>query len=119
MPTKYKVADTSDLAEDGERAFIEVDGVEIAVFNIKGEYYALMNYCVHQGGPLCEGELRGRYDVGDDDWEWTYDDAEKNVVCPWHGWKFDVTSGVNINDERYVTPTYQVEVENGEIYVMR
>lgn len=119
MPTRHKVADAEDLADDGSRAFIEIDGVEIAIFNIEGEYHAMVNYCVHQGAPLCEGELRGRFGIGDDGWEWTYDDTEKNVICPWHGWKFDVTTGVNINDESYVTPTYDVEVENGEIYVLR
>ena len=119
MPTRYAVASTDDLAENGSRAFIDADGVEIAVFNIEGEFYAMANYCVHQAGPLCEGELRGRFGIGDDGWEWTLDPTEQNVVCPWHGWKFDVTTGKNLNDERYVTPTYEVEVEDETVYVLR
>ena len=119
MSTRHKVANTADLEEAGARAFVEVQGVEIAVFNVEGEYYAMANYCVHQGGPLCEGELRGHYGIGDDGWEWTYDDTEKNIMCPWHGWKFDVTTGKNINDDGYVTPTYEVEVDDGEIFVLR
>jgi len=110
---------TKKLEEEGSRVFIEIEGVEVAIFNVEGEYHAIANYCVHQGGPLCEGELRGRYGVGSDGWEWTYDDTEKNVVCPWHGWKFDVTTGQSTDDERYVTPTYDVEVEDGEIFVVR
>ncbi len=119
MPTRYKVANTEDLDEDGARAFADVEGVEVAVFNIEGEYHAVANYCVHQGGPLCEGDLRGRYGVGEDGWEWTYDDTKQHVVCPWHGWKFDVTTGKNINDERYAAPTYDLEIEDGEIFVRR
>ena len=118
MAERHKVADASDL-EPGERAFVQIDGVEVAVFNVEGEYFALANYCVHQGGPLCEGELTGRYGMADDDWAWTFDTTEQNVVCPWHGWKFDVTTGENIDDDRYVTPTYDVEVDGGEVFVRR
>lgn len=119
MGERFKVATVEDLSEDGSRAFAELDGIEVAVFRIEGEYYAVANYCVHQGGPLCEGDLRGQYGVGDDGWEWTYDSTEKNVHCPWHGWRFDVTTGRNIDESRYAVPTYDVEVEDGEIFVRR
>jgi nitrite reductase/ring-hydroxylating ferredoxin subunit len=119
MATRHKIADVAEIAEDGERAFAEVEGVEIAVFRLDGEYYAMSNYCVHQGGPLCEGPVDGHYAMGEESWEWTYDPTEKYVLCPWHGWKFDVTTGRNIDDDRYVTPTYEVEVEDGEIFVLR
>ena len=119
MAERHKVADEADLAEAGSRAFVQIGGVEVAVFRIDGDLHAMANYCVHQGGPLCEGELRGSYGVGDDGWEWTYDPVERNVVCPWHGWKFDVTTGRNVNDERYAAPTYDVEVEDGEVFVVR
>ena len=118
MAERHKVAAESEL-EPGDRAFVQIDGIEVAVFNVEGEYHAMANYCVHQGGPLCEGNLTGRYGMADDDWSWTYDVTEKNVVCPWHGWKFDVTTGENIDDDRYVTPTYEVEVDDGEVFVRR
>lgn len=118
MPTRQKVADVADL-ETGDRAFAEIEGVEVAVFNVEGEYYAMANYCVHQGGPLCEGELRGRMGIGEDGWEWTYDDTERDVVCPWHGWAFDVTTGESVDDDRYAVPTFEVEVEDGAVYVQR
>lgn len=119
MVTRHKIADVAEMSEDGQRVFAEVEGVEIAVFRIDGEYYAMSNYCVHQGGPLCEGPLDGHYAMGERSWEWKYDATEKYVLCPWHGWKFDVTTGENIDDDRYVTPTYEVEVEDGEIFVLR
>lgn len=119
MATRHRVTDVEALSADGDRAFVQIDGVEVAVFRIDGEFHALANYCVHQGGPLCEGELRGRYGVADDGWEWTVDDRERNVVCPWHGWKFDIPTGTNVDDERYRVPTYEVEVADGVIYVRR
>ena len=115
----HRVADAADLAEEGSRVIAEVEGVEIAVFNVEGELHAVANFCPHQGGPLCEGELRGRTTVADDGWSWEYDDTEQQVVCPWHGWLFDVTTGKSPDDERYATPTYDVEREDGSVFVER
>lgn len=119
MPKRYEVAPLDALSEPGDRAFVDADGVEVAVFNVDGEFHAMANYCVHQGGPLCEGELRGQFGIGEDGWEWTFDETERTVVCPWHGWKFDIPTGVNVNDEQYVTPTYDVEIEEETVYITR
>ena len=119
MTRRYAVADASELSEDGSRVIAEVNGQEIAVFRYDGEYYALANYCIHQAGPLCEGALTGNISMEEDDWDWVYDDDEKYIVCPWHGWTFDITSGRSVKDERYGVPTYDVEVEDGTVYALR
>ncbi len=41
--------------KDGERQIIRVGEKEIGVFKHAGEYFAYSNYCLHQGGPACEG----------------------------------------------------------------
>jgi nitrite reductase/ring-hydroxylating ferredoxin subunit len=119
MADRHRVGSVEDFAGEGSRVIADVGGMEIAVFRAEGDFHAVGNYCVHQGGPLCEGDLRGRYGIGEDGWEWTFDPVKKNVVCPWHGWKFDVTTGKNINDERYAAPTYDVEVDDGVVYIVR
>lgn len=119
MPTRHLIAEESELAEEGDRVMADVRGTEVAVFRVDGELHALVNFCVHQGGPLCEGELSGEYGIADDGWEWTYDDVQKNVTCPWHGWKFDVRDGKNIDDDTYQVPTYDVETEDGNVYIRR
>lgn len=111
---EHKVADVSEF-EDATRVIAEVEGREIAVFNVDGAYHALANYCVHQAGPLCEGELVGS--TRRDEQSWTYDEVERNVVCPWHSWEFDVTTGRNVQDERYAVPTYEVSVEDDAVFV--
>ena len=70
-----KVAEIKDL-EAGSAKRVEIEGKEIALFNIDGTFYAIENTCTHRGGPLAEGELDG--DV---------------VTCPWHGARYDVKSG--------------------------
>lgn len=114
---QYKIADTDEVPSDGSRIISEIKGREIAVFRIDGEFYAVANYCVHQSGPLCEGELTDRMKIGDDGWEWVSEGTNKTIVCPWHCWRFDVTTGVNVDDDRYSVPTYDVEVKGDEIYV--
>jgi len=119
MTRRHPVADTDEFPEEGSRVITEIEGQEIAVFRYDGEYYAVANYCIHQAGPLCEGPLTGHVGTDDENWDWVYDDDEKYVVCPWHGWMFDITTGRSPKDERYGVPTYDVEVEDGTVYAVR
>ncbi len=113
---RTKVAAESDLPENGSRVIVVVEGREICVFRHNDEYYGVLNFCIHQSGPLCEGVLDGNITI-DENWEWTYDDEEKYISCPWHGWTFDITTGVSVKDERYRVPTFEVEAEDGDLFV--
>jgi nitrite reductase (NADH) small subunit len=75
MSEFVKVARTDEVPV-GKARLVEIDGNEIALFNVDGTFHAIDNSCTHVGGPLCEGEIAG---------------AE--VTCPWHGAVFDVTNG--------------------------
>jgi len=75
MPDFVKVA-TIDEITPGQAKLVEVNGNEIALFNVGGQFHAIDNNCTHVGGPLCEGEING-----------------SEVTCPWHGATFDVTTG--------------------------
>lgn len=119
MPSRHKVATVADFEGDGARVIAEVEGQEIAIFKLDGEFHALANYCVHQGGPLCEGKVQGQMTSGDDGWSWEFDEANKVVECPWHGWLFDVTNGENTANPNNRAPTYDVDVEEGNVYLIR
>ena len=43
----------------GERVEIKVGKINIAVFNVKGEYFAIFGICPHQSAPLSRGRLQG------------------------------------------------------------
>lgn len=95
-----RVAATNEIPK-GEGKVFELGGRQVAVFNCGGgKFYAIDNICRHQGGPLGEGELEGCV-----------------VVCPWHGWTYDVRTGVSPDDEDCNVATYQVRVESGEVLV--
>lgn len=117
---RYRVTSEDVLAES-DSLIVEVEGREIAIFDAGGEYHAVLNFCVHQSGPLCEGDLiEGRLtgDSSDDEGRvWAYDPDRYAVKCPWHGWEFDIETGENVADERYRVPTYEVEIDDGDVYL--
>lgn len=114
----HYVADREELQE-GDRVIVDIEGSEIAVFDLDGQLYALANYCVHQGGPVCEGQVSGTLvaDRDEDGWELRYDRDNEIIACPWHGWEFDVQTGEHLVQTGYKLPTYDVVVRDGEIYI--
>lgn len=117
--TRYRVGSEDDVEEGEPPLITEADGLEIAVFLIDGEYHALANYCPHQAGPLCEGEIKGKLSIPEGEWMWQYDEEEPIIACPWHDWRYEIASGRNIDDKRYSVPSYEVEVDGSDLYVTR
>ena len=94
-----RVASVNDL-KPGQTKSIEVDGELIALYNVNGNFYATTNTCLHQEGPLGEGTLEG-----------------ETVTCPWHGWKFNVRTGVSPVVPTAKIQTYAVKIEGDDILV--
>ncbi|MCZ6798873.1 MAG: Rieske 2Fe-2S domain-containing protein [Nitrospirae bacterium] len=99
MSELTKVANTEDIAP-GSGIVAEVNGKELAVFNVDGSFFAIDNTCVHRGGPLGEGDLEGEV-----------------VTCPWHGWEYNVKTGVSINNPSATVACFPVTVEGNEVKV--
>ena len=99
MAEFVKVASLSDLAP-GSALTVEVNGKEIALFNVGGTVYATDNTCLHQGGPLGEGSLEGEV-----------------VTCPWHLWEYNVRTGEKLGAGSLRVATYPVKVEGSDIKV--
>jgi nitrite reductase/ring-hydroxylating ferredoxin subunit len=99
MAEFIRVASVSELTPGSAKA-IEVKGKAIALFNVKGTIYATDNTCLHQGGPLGEGELMGEV-----------------VICPWHQWEYNVRTGEVVGDSSLKLATYPVQVEGNDIKV--
>jgi nitrite reductase/ring-hydroxylating ferredoxin subunit len=70
---------------------------------------------------VCTGTILGRTrlvlnDIGEVLRE-VDDDTEKRLVCPWHGWEYDITTGELAHDRRYHLRRHEVLVEDGVVYV--
>ncbi|MDP4595079.1 MAG: Rieske (2Fe-2S) protein [Beijerinckiaceae bacterium] len=97
---RHVVAKAADIAI-GERLAVTIANREIAVFNVKGEFFALANRCPHEGGPLCGGLISG---IALSDGPNQYRIARKGefIRCPWHGWEFDIKTGQSWCDPKSV-----------------
>jgi nitrite reductase/ring-hydroxylating ferredoxin subunit len=82
----------ADEIPPGARRRVVFDGRAIAIFNVKGEYFAISDTCPHRGASLAGGILTGlvtstapgQYDLARDG---------EIIRCPWHAWEFDLRTG--------------------------
>jgi nitrite reductase/ring-hydroxylating ferredoxin subunit len=111
MP-KYVVGTVEEIAP-GTHKIVEVGGRSIGVYNVNGEYFAILNRCPHQAGPLCKGNTYGFLKSGGVG-EYEYSRPGEIVRCPWHGWEFDVRTGQSWFDPVQVrVRRYNVIVTSG------
>jgi len=94
-----KVLKAEDLPI-GKSAIVLVDGQEIAVFNYKNEYFAILNKCPHKGGPLGEGRVQ-----------------EGIVICPNHEWRFELKTGNSMQNPEMKVKIFPVRIKDEKIYV--
>lgn len=117
MAAEHVVAGVEEIPE-GKHIVVNVNGREIGVFNVRGQYYALPNVCIHQNGPLCRGAVSGTLRASaETGWkrEWVHDG--EIIVCPWHALEFNITTGQCLAHPRRRLPTYGVSVKDDQIIV--
>lgn len=99
-PSFVKVATISELPPGHGKLVMGPFEKPIALFNVNGEFYAINYICPHMGGPLGEGKL-----------------AAYVVSCPWHGWTFDVRTGLPDHPGGHSVSAYEVKVEGSDVFV--
>lgn len=122
MSDRVRVGTENDF-EDKDRILVDIDGMEIGVFRLEGDYYAIPNRCPHQKGPVATGDLMRPItaevpEVG----EWVEDEYDTDtcvIRCPLHGWGYNIRTGENMADPVNAPslPTFEVEVDNGEVFL--
>lgn len=115
--TRHRICSVDEL-DPGERIIRTISDREIGVFNVDGEFHAVANYCVHAGGPICEGRLSGMVTAEAGEWDWDWERDGEILSCPWHGWEFDIDSGEFLSDDQYRLITYETEIEGETVYVV-
>lgn len=102
------------VSEEGSRNLVEVGRIEdwtdgsikeikvhkkpMSIARVGDRFFAVNSVCPHMGGPLSCGNV-----------------LEGKIQCPWHGWSFDLESGVSANGHHI--DRYHVVVENGVVKV--
>ncbi|OQW48491.1 MAG: hypothetical protein A4S09_04750 [Proteobacteria bacterium SG_bin7] len=96
-----------DLASNGGLKEIIFGEKKVALSFFENKFGAIGSRCNHMGGPLARGKIEGGY-----------------VECPWHYWKFHHQSGEAMNTvgepiakSGGSIPSYNLKVENGDLYL--
>jgi 3-phenylpropionate/trans-cinnamate dioxygenase ferredoxin subunit len=100
--SSVEVGPLEELAP-GSMTLVSAGPLTIGVYNCGGRLYAIEDRCSHDDGPLCEGE-----------WE----PEACMVVCPRHGSRFDLESGIPMSLPAFAAvATYPVSIDDGVVFV--
>jgi 3-phenylpropionate/trans-cinnamate dioxygenase ferredoxin subunit len=89
------------VLRDGEMKAVRVDGVDVLLCRVDGQYYALSNSCSHARQALHTGRLRGF-----------------EVICPLHGARFDIRTGRCVAaPATQPVQTFRVRIESGKLSI--
>lgn len=104
---------TADEIPPGGKKVVTVKGREIVVFNVKGEYFAILNRCPHEGAKMCSGALVGLLE-SDEPGEYKFTRPGELLRCPWHGWEFDLRTGQSYCDpDKIKVRSFPTDIERG------
>lgn len=96
---KVRVCGVDELSEGSSR-LVSLRGRQLAVFRVNGKILAIDAECPHEGGPLQDGMIE-----------------QGCIVCPWHNYRFDLTSGQCETDHSLSVKTYSALIENEAVWV--
>jgi nitrite reductase (NADH) small subunit len=100
MPNFTKLTTQSELPPIDEAKEFPCGSKTICVANVNGVYSAMDNVCPHRGGPLGQGVIEG-----------------DQIVCPWHGWAWNVKTGVAEQDSSMKVAVYPLKIENSDVLI--
>ena len=86
--------------KEGKMKAVRIKGRSILLIRQGGQVFGVSNLCPHMGCSLEGGILR-----------------DYLVMCPCHGWKFDIRNGQYEEIKEVTLASYRCKIENGKIYV--
>lgn len=104
--TWFKACKVNDIPSNGG-ACVLLKGEQIAIYNFerRGEWYATQNLCPHKQQMALSRGMIGT--IGN----------EPKVACPFHKKNFSLKTGNCMGDENYQLKTYEVKIENDEVFI--
>ena len=96
-----KLTTVSELPPEGEAKEFELNGKTICVAHTHEGCSAMDNVCMHRGGPLGQGVVDGT-----------------KILCPWHGWAFDVNTGASVHNDSVRVAVYPLKIEGDDVMVL-
>lgn len=97
---KTRIGSVTQMPAEGEAKEFDYAGKEICVARVNGKLFAMDNVCPHRGGPLAQGVI-----------------DEGKLICPWHGWQFDIATGNSVQVPDTGVAVFTVTVEGADVFV--
>jgi nitrite reductase/ring-hydroxylating ferredoxin subunit len=111
----------ADAFPDPGRKVVEIDGIAVGVFLLNGTFTAWENVCPHMSGPVCRGKIIARVQelIADDKTSlgFAFSKDQTNVVCPWHGYEFDIATGRHQGNPRIRLRLVRIAVVDGDLVI--
>lgn len=116
---EHWVARIDELPDDRGHV-VDVDGRAVGLFRVGDEVHALLNTCPHQGGPVGTGGVFPSVcaEIRDGRLHERLDHDDLVVSCPWHGWEFDLRTGVCKADRSRRVVRFDTVVRDGRVAVV-
>ena len=100
MTTDFVASVKDNELMEGKMIAVRLKGKPILLLRVGGEVYGVSNFCPHEGCKLQGGIL-----------------TSYTLMCPCHGWKFDVRNGQYMEIPQIKLECYRCKTENGKIFV--
>ena len=113
------IAKLNDIP-DGDYRVFALEGLEVGVFRTGSKVLAYENVCPHAGGPVCQGKIFHKVEeiiTSDKKSAGLRFGKARHIVCPWHGYEFDLATGCHPGDASVRLTPVKVAVRDGQIYV--
>jgi len=117
--SEVQVGALADIA-DGDHRIYRVGTLEVGVFRTGDKVVAWENRCPHAGGPVCQGRIYRKVEevlAADKTSQGLRFSATPQIVCPWHGFEFDVATGQHPGDPKMRLRAIKAGVREGRIYL--
>ena len=117
--SEIMVGASSDFA-DGDYRVLDLGALEIGIFRQGDRFVAYENKCPHYGGPVCQGKIFNRVEeviAPDQTSRGLRFAGERHIVCPWHGYEFNIDTGRHPGDPRVRLKPVPVSVCDDRLYV--
>lgn len=101
VPREWVRLDLPDPLIDGQAKEVMVRGRVVALFRHDGDLFAMDGMCAHQGGPIAEGVVE-----------------HGCVTCPWHGWQYELDTGIQTINRQPLQETFQVREDGGLVEIL-
>lgn len=115
---EHVVATVDEIPPGSNKIVTTIGRHGVGVYNVNGRFYAIANYCPHEGGPLCGGRTHGQT-VVDESVPGGASEARDGefIYCPWHQWGFELATGTTAVKPEWSIRTYPVRVDGENVIV--